>query len=251
MLGTVAVLSDIHGVLPLLDAVLAEPRVVEAELIVITGDHAAGPMPVEVLNRLIGLGERVLLVRGNADRELVALARRSAAPTDSPEVSVWAATQLRADHIALLDSLPHPITLQLEGFGEVLFCHGTPRDDNEVVLVDTRIERWVEAFAAVEESVRTVVCGHTHMPFTRLVDRRLVVNSGSVGMQYGARGASWAILDHGATALHRTLFDPVVVGQQLREWSLFPDIDEWVADYILNPASDTEAIEVFGQRDGR
>jgi hypothetical protein len=44
------------------------------------------------------------------------------------------------------------------GFGPVAFCHGTPRDDNEVVLVE----------------VWTVVCGHTHMPFARLVDRRLV-----------------------------------------------------------------------------
>ena len=65
------------------------------------------------------------------------------------------------------------------------FCHGTPRDDNEVVLVDTRLERWAEAFAGLPDEVRTVVCGHTHMPFARLVDRRLVVNPGSVGMPYG------------------------------------------------------------------
>lgn len=71
---TAAVLSDIHGVLPALEAVLAEPAVLEAELIVLTGDIAAGPLPVETLDRLVGLGERVLWVRGNADRELVELA---------------------------------------------------------------------------------------------------------------------------------------------------------------------------------
>ena len=71
----VAVLSDVHGVLPVLEAVLAEPEVAAADLVVVTGDQASGPEPTAVLDRLLALGERVLLVRGNADRELVALAR--------------------------------------------------------------------------------------------------------------------------------------------------------------------------------
>src|SRR6202453_4014895 len=73
---SVAVLSDIHGVLPALDAVLAEPPVRAADRIAVTGDIAAGPQPGEVLDRLIGLGERVTWVRGNADQALVELARR-------------------------------------------------------------------------------------------------------------------------------------------------------------------------------
>ena len=56
---SVAVLSDIHGVLPALDAVLAEPAVQAADRIVLTGDIAAGPQPGEVLDRLTVLGERV------------------------------------------------------------------------------------------------------------------------------------------------------------------------------------------------
>jgi putative phosphoesterase len=251
VLRSVAVLSDIHGALPVLDAVLAEPLVRAADLIVVTGDHAAGPMPVEVLDRLQDLGEKVLLVRGNADRDLVSIASGDGGLVDPPPVDLWAAKQLRPEHVRLLASLPHPVTLQVEGFGHVLFCHGTPRDDNEVVLVDTRIERWAEAFAGLEDSVQTVVCGHTHMPFVRLVDRRLVVNSGSVGMPYGVRGASWALLDHGAVTLHRTSFDAVAVAQQIRDRSSFAEVDAWVSDYILHPAGDAEAIEVFGPRDGR
>lgn len=79
MTNSVAVLSDIHGVLPVLDAVLAEPGVAGADLVVVTGDHASGPQPTAVLERLVALGDRVVLVRGNADRELVALlaAKRS------------------------------------------------------------------------------------------------------------------------------------------------------------------------------
>jgi predicted phosphodiesterase len=128
MVQRVAVLSDVHGVLPVLEAVLAEPAVAEADLVVVTGDHASGPQPGEVLDRLTALGERAVLVRGNADRELVALARGEVLET-SDEVSPWAAAQLTVEHVALLTALPHPVTIEVDGFGPVLFCHGTPRDD--------------------------------------------------------------------------------------------------------------------------
>src|SRR5690349_8309832 len=155
MMRQVAVLSDVHGVLPVLESVLAEPDVAGADLIVVTGDHASGPQPVEVLDRLTALGERVLLVRGNADRELVSLARgeATAAADGYPDVSPWAAAQLTDRHVALLSGLAHPVTLSIEGFGPVVFCHGTPRDAEEVGLVDTRLERWAEVFADLPAEV--------------------------------------------------------------------------------------------------
>ena len=95
------VLSDIHGVLPALEAVLTEPDVAAAELIVLIGDIAAGPMPVETLDRLVGLGKRVLWVRGNADRDLVALAGGGTTSIPDP-IAPWAAGQLRPDQVQLL-----------------------------------------------------------------------------------------------------------------------------------------------------
>lgn len=250
MTSTVAVLSDIHGVLPVLDAVLAEPAVADAERIVVTGDHAAGPQPVEVLDRLSSLGERVLLVRGNADRELVSLARGG--ETDIPDPSApWAAAQLRPDQLELLDSLPHPVTQAVDGFGDVSFCHGTPRDDEEVVLVDTRMERWAEAFADLPDAVRTVVCGHTHMPFVRLVDRRLVVNPGSIGMPYGSVGGHWALLDHGSVTLHRTEIDVDAVCVEVAAGSGYPGAAEWAEEYVRAHNGDSDAVAAFGPRDGR
>ena len=79
----VAVLSDIHGVLPALEAALAEPDVRSADRIVLTGDLAAGPQPVETLDLLSSLGDRAVWVRGNADRELVKL--RDGGETDIPD----------------------------------------------------------------------------------------------------------------------------------------------------------------------
>ncbi|MDF8265044.1 metallophosphoesterase family protein [Luteipulveratus flavus] len=85
MISSVAVLSDIHGVLPALDAVLEEPDVRAADRIVLTGDIAAGPQPVATLDRLSALDDRVVWVRGNADRELVACARGP--PRTTPSTS--------------------------------------------------------------------------------------------------------------------------------------------------------------------
>lgn len=250
MVETVAVLSDIHGVLPALDAVLAEPEVAAADRIVLTGDIAAGPQPNQVLDRLVALGERVTWVRGNADRELADLARGKDVPVPD-EISSWAARQLRPDHVSLLAGLPHPVTCEVDGFGPVLFCHGTPRDDAEVVLVDTRLERWAEVLGGVPAGVTTVVCGHTHMPFVRQAHGRLIVNPGSVGMPYGRAGAHWALLTGGAVTLRRSEFDAAAACAAIAEQSSFPDAAEWADYFIYARASDADAIAAFGPRDGR
>ncbi|HEX5120723.1 MAG TPA: metallophosphoesterase family protein [Pseudonocardiaceae bacterium] len=247
---SIAVLSDIHGVLPALDAVLREPDVLAADRIVLTGDIAAGPQPVEVLDRLLGLGERVVWVRGNADRELVTLARGGGADIPDP-IAPWAAAQLRPDLVERLDQLPHPVVLAVAGFGDILCCHGTPRDDEEVVLVDSRLDRWAEVFADLPDSVATVVCGHTHMPFTRLADRRLVVNPGSVGMPYGRSGAHWALLADGVVTLRRTDFDLDAACAGITAASSYPDVAEWVDFFVRAKASDAEALRTFAPRDGR
>jgi putative phosphoesterase len=253
MLTSVAVLSDIHGVLPALDAVLDEPDVRNADCVVLTGDIAAGPQPVQVLDRLRDLGaigEKVVWVRGNAERELVTLARGGDTNIPDP-IAAWAAAQLRPDHLALLDGLAHPVTLEVDGFGQVLFCHGTPRDDDEVVLVDTRLDRWAEVLAAVPDEVRTIVCGHTHMSFIRYVDRRLIVNAGSIGMPYGRAGAHWALLRDGVAQLRRTDFDIAAACRTIAAGCDYPQVDEWTDEYLYSRNSDAEAIRVFGPRDGR
>ncbi|GIJ72016.1 phosphoesterase [Virgisporangium ochraceum] len=248
----IAVLSDIHGVLPALEAVLAEPAVRSADRIVLTGDHAAGPMPVETLDALADLGDRAVWVLGNADRELVQLCDGGETTIPDP-VAPWAAAQLRPDQVARLDSLPLTVTLDLGRFGRTVFCHATPRDDEEVVLVDSRPERWAEVYSTVDDSVSTVVCGHTHMPFVRLVDRRLVVNPGSVGMPYGGAGGHWALLDttDGAVTLRVTPFDLDEACRRLVAGSTYPRVAEFADYYVRSKASDFDAIRVFGPRDGR
>ncbi len=239
----VAVLADIHGVLPALEAVLAEKDVQTADAIVLAGDIASGPQPVETLDLLVSLGERVVWVRGNADRELVEMARGQFDREPPDPVSPWAAEQLRPDQVELLASLPTTVTI-----GDALYCHATPRDDEEMVLVDSPISRWARVFSDLPEDIRTVVCGHTHMPFARQVNRRLVVNAGSVGMPYGAPGPSWALLTPDGVQLRRSALDADAAADQLIKASSYPGREAWVDEYLLQTYSDTEALEAFRPR---
>jgi putative phosphoesterase len=251
MLSKVAVLSDIHGMLVSLDRVLAEPDVASADAIVVTGDHVWGPEPTEVLDRLAALGDRAILVRGNADREVLQMSRGVEVGLQDDPVSVWGAGQLRADHQELLNVMPERVTLDLDGFGATMFCHATPRDDEEVALVDSRIERWVDVLGPLPTHVTTVVCGHTHMPFLRLAAGRTVINPGSVGLPYGRPGAHWALLSQGGVTFRRTLIEERELVAATARRSLMPDVDQWLEDYVRTPASDTEVIALFGPRDGR
>lgn len=249
MLNRVAVLSDIHAVLPALEAVLAEPEVRAADRIVLTGDITAGPQPVQVLDLLTSLGDRIVWISGNADRELLEYRRGQRDSIPDP-IAPWAADQLREDHLDLLGRLPRSLSLAVRGLGKVLFCHATPRDDEEVVLVDSRLDRWREVFSELDTDIRTVVCGHTHMPFVRLAHGRLVINPGSVGMPYGRPGAHWALLGPGIE-LRSTDFDIEAAITQITQDCSYPDITEW-ADYFLNVrATDADALEAFAPRDGR
>jgi putative phosphoesterase len=195
----VAALYDVHGNLPALDAVLAE---LDAEIVLVGGDIAAGPWPGETLARLRGLGGDVRFIRGNADRE-VAQQTPGLAPA---EVMEFVRGRLSAEEIAFLGALPLTETIEVDGLGTVLFCHATPRNDEEIFTRISPDERWREALDGVEADV--VVCGHTHVQFDRTIDGVRLVNAGSVGMPYEHEpGAYWASLGPDLE-LRRTEYEP-------------------------------------------
>lgn len=251
LVARVAVLSDIHGVLPALEAVLAEPDLAGADRIVLTGDLAAGPQPVETLDLLASLGDRAVWVRGNADRELVELAHGGTGAIPDA-VAPWAAGQLRPDQLDRLAGLPLTAELDVPGLGRTVFCHATPRDDEEVVLVDSSLERWAAVLSTLDDEVAAVVCGHTHMPFLRLAHRRLVVNPGSVGMPYGAPGAHWALLGGpGRVSLRRTGLDLDAACARIAAESGYPEAARFADTFVRSRFSDADALRGFGPRDGR
>jgi putative phosphoesterase len=197
----VAAIYDVHGNLPALTAVLAEVDALGVDAIVVGGDVAAGPMPVETLEALRARGAR--FVRGNADRVL------DLGGADEGETWVrarrWVAARLGEERLAFLAALPLDLTLELGGLGPVRFCHGAPGSDELTITRLTPDERLRGLLEGVGE--RVVVCGHTHVQSDRAVDGIRVVNAGSVGAPYEAEPAAyWALL--GADVeLRRTDYD--------------------------------------------
>jgi predicted phosphodiesterase len=206
----------VHGNLPALEAVLTE---VGDEQLVFGGDVAWGPLPVETVDRIRSLD--ALALRGNADRDL-----------GDP----WLEERLGPERLEWLTTLPEQVELDVEGLGRVLFCHGSPRSDEEMLLRTASEERLTEILADVEADV--VVCGHTHMQFDRVVGDKRVVNAGSVGLPYGATGAHWVEL--GPDVRHRRApYDPSPL--RASEW---PRAAE-VVPVIEAPPSEEEAIAEF------
>ena len=201
----VAALYDIHGNLPALDAVLAE---VDADVILVGGDFVAGPWPAETYERLTSLEGDVRFIRGNADREVVE-EEPGRAP---PELMDFVRGRLSDDAFSFLRSLPLAETID-----RVLFCHATPRDDEEIFTRVSPEESWREALDGVDADI--VVCGHTHIQFDRPIGDIRVVNAGSVGMPYEREaGAYWALLDGNDVELRRTEYVPGDLSVWPGEW---------------------------------
>jgi predicted phosphodiesterase len=239
----VAVLADIHGNLPALEAVLAEPDVAGADRVVLLGDIALGPMPAESLDLLASLGERAVWVHGNCEREVVTAYDGKPLPGPNADGARAAAALLDDRRRDLLDGLPLTVALDVDGVGATLFCHATPRRDDEFVLVDSPLAVWRRALDGVSEPL--VVMGHTHMPFDRLVDGRRVVNPGSVGMSYGVAGACWALL--GPTVqLRSTAYDVEAAAARITAGP-HPEAAAWAEEYVIAPPGDAEALEVFSK----
>ena len=92
----------------------------------------------------------------------------------------------------MLAGWPETVRVQIDGVGEVLFCHATPRNDTEVFTRRTAEERLLPIFDGL--NVPVVVCGHTHMQFDRMIGKTRVVNAGSVGMPFAEPGVYWLLL---------------------------------------------------------
>jgi predicted phosphodiesterase len=239
----VAVLCDIHGNLPALEAVLAEVGREGVEEVIVGGDVLPGPMPREVLERLLALDVPVRFLHGNGDREALALfdGRPSAVPETFRPGVLWSAEQLTPEQRTIVAAWPPTLQVYIAGLGTVLCCHATPRNDTEIFTRLTAEDRLAPIFTAVDAAL--VVCGHTHMAFDRMVGRVRVVNAGSIGMPFGEPGADWLLLGPGVELRH-THYDLSEAAGRIRR-TTYPQADEFASQYVLAPPSEAKMLEIF------
>jgi predicted phosphodiesterase len=245
----VAALYDIHGNLPALRAVLGDVAGEGVDTIVFGGDVVPGPLPRETIEQLMALGHRARLVRGNGDREVIEAydsGRTDFGAVEDPaqRAAAHAAAHISGMHRDFLAEFAPVVGLDVDGLGSTLFCHGSPRSDTEILTRVTTNDRARRVLSGTTDEV--VVCGHTHQQFDRSVHGRRLVNAGSVGMPYeGHPGAYWALLGP-AVELRRTEYDLDQALGELRAGG-FPDLDEMLAESLLEPA-EPGAVAAFFER---
>jgi putative phosphoesterase len=240
----VAAIYDIHGNLPALEAVLQDIRRVGVDRVVVGGDVVPGPMCRGVMECLLGLEMPVQFIHGNCEREMLAVAAsvgKSSLPERYQSALRWVAQELGTEYQQLMASWPGTLAVEIEGLGKVLFCHATPRDDNEIFTRLTPEDRLLPVFSEVNTPV--VVCGHTHMQFDRTVGKIRVVNAGSVGMPFGEPGAYWLLLGPGIEFRH-TLYDLAQAAERVRHTN-YPLAQDFAAQDILQPPPEAEMLERF------
>lgn len=229
-----AAVSDIHGNLPALEAVLADIAAQGVEAVIDLGDIVSGPLwPAATAERLMALA--LPTIAGNHERQLTTLPRQRMSAADA-----HALAELQPHQCDWLAALPPALALG----DEVFCCHGTPDSDLAYFLETViggfagigRGANGVRAATSAEAAQRAgavlqgvahalILCGHTHVPrVRRLDDGRLVVNPGSVGLpaydddhpsphvvENGVPYARYAVLERGAAgwsvALHAVAYD--------------------------------------------
>ena len=245
----VAALYDIHANLPALEAVLEDVRKAGVDHVVVGGDVLPGPIPRETIACLLDLEFPVQFIEGNGDREVLAQMRgietdwyRTARELWREPVR-WTAGQLCPEDEPLLASWPETLRMQIRGFGDVLFCHATPRNDTEIFTRLTCEDRLLPVFEGC--GVPLVVCGHTHMQFDRMVGKTRVVNAGSVGMPFGQPGAYWLLLGPDVQ-LRQTSYDLPKAAGRIRDTS-YPQAQDFAAHSVLQPPSEEDTLKSFSR----
>ena len=211
----VAVIADIHGNLPALEAVIADARQAGVERFLVAGDLLTrAPYPLETLRVLQGLD--AVMIRGNAEQYQIEYAFPDGSSI-AREGEQWETVRftdraIGPEGVRFLSGLPVQIVVELPGAPALRMVHGSPRSmftglvpDNEPHSLDVFVESglWpqgkkpnplADELSGLEEGL--LICAHTHISWRQRVGERWVLNPGSVGMPInGDPRAQYALLD--------------------------------------------------------
>ncbi len=240
----VAAIYDVHGNLPALEAVLRDVRAAEVDRVVVGGDVLPGPMPREALELLLSFELPMDFIYGNGERAVLsslAGVESTTLPEGVRAAIRWTGEQLSTEQQQRVRDWPATVRINVAGLGATLFCHATPRDDNEIFTRTTPAAALVPIFEPVDAT--TVVCGHTHMQFDRMIGGTRVVNAGSVGMPFGCTGANWAILGP-SVELRWTDYDLETAAAAIQDTS-YPGAAALAKKNVLSTPSEEEMLAVF------
>lgn len=193
-MALIALLGDIHGNAPALEAVIADAKRRGATKFFNVGDLVGeAPFPNETIKLL--LVHNVVSIRGNFDRNVIDFDNRIAKIDGRKHPARIAAVRFTNEVITrrrrhFLQQLPTQRVAKVGGV-KLLLVHGSPRKENERIVARTAKARLAEFAAMTDADV--IVCGHTHRPFVRRAAGTMFINTGSVGRPAGDARACYVL----------------------------------------------------------
>lgn len=180
----IAIISDIHGNMEALEAVLKDIETQGCDKIYALGDYAmAGPEPSKAVEFFMNNKDKFTMIQGNTD-SMIANYTEELYKTLKEKAPVMAealkndVSELSNEQKTFLKNLPPQLQI-----GNILLVHGSPRRNNEDILPDTPMEKLEEIIEGVEADI--ILCGHTHLPCGfQTPSKKTVVNVGSVGRPF-------------------------------------------------------------------
>ncbi|MBP3923756.1 metallophosphoesterase family protein [bacterium] len=199
----VAVISDIHGNMQALEAVINDYKSQNCEKVLCLGDLAmAGPQPSETVDFV--KGQNWEIIQGNTDKMIAEFSDKilsnvkSAFPVmgNALENDAEILSEVQKEYLANLSPQKELIMENVK----VLMVHGSPRRNNEDILPNRPIEEIEEIIANTDADL--ILCGHTHIPCGYQTSKKqTVVNAGSVGRPFTDNAkACYAIIDFNSGA---------------------------------------------------
>jgi putative phosphoesterase len=198
----IAAISDIHGNMEALRAVIDDIDIEGIDKILVCGDLAvAGPEPSEVIDCLLGLSKDkdITFILGNTDEMILKANEKDGKEYFPDDETMKAAVKhcqkvLRDDQIKFLETLPQKQTVRF-GKLDVVLVHGSPRSISENIYPDLDYEIVRQMIEGQRGDI--ILCGHTHLPAVYRIDNQTVINTGSVGRPFTENPeACYAVIDY-------------------------------------------------------
>ena len=197
----IAILSDIHGNIDALNAVISSPKFQECDLFLNTGDAIGYYLdPSKVVEKLLEYG--FISIKGNHEEMLQKAATNKAYLA---EITLKYGVghqicfeELSESQLEYLFDLPFTTRIQTQ-LGSVDVFHGTPLNSSEYIYPDTDLDALAKL---IPQGCKWLVLGNTHWPMMRSIEKTVVINPGSVGQpRNGSRNAQWVVLDTETTSI--------------------------------------------------
>lgn len=182
-MSRVALLSDIHGNLPALKAVLDHIDKILVDEIIVTGDFITDcPYPNEVIEILRSRSAR--FIRGNRENYLLEEVENGNKIWPGKrqfESLQWTLDRIKPEYLDWLRSLQGDLVVKTPDSPDLRVVHGSIDSDRELLL-SSRRERVEEVLKSIDEDY--LVCGHTHLPWSCSINGKVIINPGAVGVSF-------------------------------------------------------------------